>query len=110
VFILEGRLAGQWAKEFLRVTRDIGPNTSCVFDIEEVSYVDQLGEQTLSWLNRLGATFITESLCGIDLCQRLHLHRRIAVNAASVRGRTKQKGRETSPETPHPGTSSQSSP
>ena len=75
VFILEGKLAGDWAKELIRVTQDIGPGTNCVFDLEEVYHVDPLGEETLRWLNRLGARFTTNTAYGKYLCQRLHLHR-----------------------------------
>ncbi len=75
VFTLEGRLAGEWVQELIRVTRQIPPGTSCVFDIDNVFYVDSLGEETLLWLNRLGATFITRSAYGRNLCQRLHLSR-----------------------------------
>jgi len=81
LFILEGRLAGDWVKELIRVTRDLGPRTTSVFDIEDVFYVDPLGEETLLWLNRLGATFITENAYGKDLCQRLHLRRASATKA-----------------------------
>lgn len=75
VFILEGRLAGEWVKELIRVTREIGPGTNWVFDLEDLFYVDPLGEETLCWLNRLGATFITETAYGKDLCERLGLRR-----------------------------------
>jgi len=75
LFILEGKLAGDWAQELIRVTRHIAPRTNCIFDIEDVFYVDSLGEETLLWLNRLGATFIAQNAYGKDLCQRLHLHR-----------------------------------
>jgi hypothetical protein len=75
LYILEGKLAGLWAKELIRVTRQLGPGTTAVFDLENVIYVDSLGENTLLWLNRLGATFIAENVYGKDLCRRLHLRR-----------------------------------
>jgi len=102
VFILEGRLAGLWVKELLRVTHDIGPNTNCIFDIEELLYVDQLGEQTLGWLNRLGATFIAENAYGKDLCERLHLRRKLAENGVQERGRVNRKSSELCPDPLHP--------
>jgi hypothetical protein len=75
-FVLEGRLAGdQWVEELIRVIQQIRPRKKCVFDIENVFYVDSLGEETLLWLNRLGATFITKNAYGKDLCLRLHLRR-----------------------------------
>ncbi len=75
LFILEGRLAGVWVKEFLRITHDIGPRTSAIFNLDEVSYVDPLGEETLCWLNRLGARFVADTAYVRDLCERLHLRR-----------------------------------
>jgi hypothetical protein len=74
VFILEGRLVGEWAKELIRVTREIPCGVQCIFDLEDVFYVDSLGEEILRSLNRLGATFISETAYGKDLCKRLHLH------------------------------------
>jgi hypothetical protein len=75
LYVLEGRLAGLWAKELIRVTSQLGPGTAAVFDLENVYFVDSLGENTLLWLNRLGATFIAENVYGKDLCRRLHLRR-----------------------------------
>ncbi len=89
VFVLEGRLAGDWAKELMRVTRDLGPRTTSVFNLEEVYYVDPLGEETLLWLNRLGARFITNTAYGKYLCRRLHLHRTPATNPVQKRGHGK---------------------
>jgi len=83
-FILEGRLAGPWVKEFIRVTDHLEPETNAVIDIENVIYVDSLGEETLLWLNRMGAAFIAENVYGKDLCKRLHLRR------ISARRTTKQ--------------------
>jgi|GEM_PF-6977789 len=97
LFILEGRLAGLWAKEFLRITRDVGPRTRAIFDIREVSYVDQLGEESLCWLNRLGARFIADTAYCRDLCERLHLR---CVNAAAwVYGRGRVLRSRTVPPT-----------
>ncbi len=84
---------GLWVEELLRVTRDLGPRTNCVFDIDEVFYVDSLGEQALLWLNRLGATFVAETLYGKDLCQRLKLHRVTAAEAAELGSRKPRGGK-----------------
>lgn len=94
-FVLEGRLAGDWAKELIRVTRDLGPRTTSVFDLEEVFYVDPLGEETLLWLNRLGARFVTNTAYGKYLCQRLHLHR-----APATKPVHKRRGGKAPPDTP----------
>jgi hypothetical protein len=73
----------------MRVTRDLGPRTTCVFDLEDVYYVDPLGEETLLWLNRLGARFITNTAYGKYLCQSLHLHRAPATKSVHKRRRGK---------------------
>ena len=73
VVILEGRLTGLWAQELMRVAREA--NAETVFDLQEVFYVDSAGEEVLRTLGRSGATFITDSAYGKDLCKRLKLRR-----------------------------------
>ena len=45
------------------------------FDLQEVFYVDSIGEDALRILSRIGARLITDSAYRKDLCQRLRLHR-----------------------------------
>jgi hypothetical protein len=94
VFVLEGRLVGLWVKELIRVTRQLGPGTTSVFDIEDVFYVDSLGEETLLWLNRLGATFITNTAYGKDLCRRLHLRRAATSKLDAACPRNRRGGKD----------------
>jgi hypothetical protein len=83
VYVLEGRLAGDWVQELLRISCKLCPGTNTVFDIEHVFYVDSLGGKALQWLNRLGSKFVARNAYGVDLCERLHLHRLIAVESAA---------------------------
>lgn len=92
-FILEGRLTGLWAKELLRVARTEYPIQTKIFDLREVFYVDSQGEDALRWLSGRGATFITESAYGKDLCTQLNLRR---ASTPEVRG----TGRVDSPSRP----------
>jgi hypothetical protein len=101
LFVLEGKLAGLWAKEFIRVTSQLGPGTAAVFDLENVFYVDSLGEKTLLWLNRLGATFIAENVYGKDLCRRLRLRRSTEARTCA-HGPHEQKAGKAPPITPIP--------
>jgi hypothetical protein len=94
VFVLEGKLVGLWVKELIRVTRELGPRTNSVFDIEEVFYVDPLGEKTLLWLNGLGATFIAENVYGKDLCRRLHLRRAATSKLGAVCPSNREGGKD----------------
>jgi len=96
VFVLEGRLTGEWAKELIRVTRQIPLSTKCIFDLEEVFFVDSLGEETLRWLNRIGATFITDTAYGKDLCERLHL-RLFSTTTGSTYEKPKRRRSESQP-------------
>jgi len=87
VFILEGKLAGEWVKELVRVANAIGPRANCIFNLEEVSYVDALGEKALCWLNQSGAKFTTETAYGKDLCQRLGLRRAVIERKSATKVR-----------------------
>ena len=75
IVVLEGRLAGLWAQELLRVAREANQGSGTIFDLQEVFYVDSSGEDALRILSRIGARFITDSAYGKDLCKRLRLHR-----------------------------------
>ena len=77
VFVLEGRLAGDWVQELVLVTREFRPGIKALIDIEHVHYVDALGEKALHWLNRLGAAFIAQNTYGVHLCDRLELRRQM---------------------------------
>lgn len=96
LFILEGTLTGEWVKEFIRVTYQVCPGTASVFDIENVLYVDSLGEEALLWLNRMGATFITETAYGRDLCERLHLRRTVVPKSGAPSLRKQRNGKAPS--------------
>ena len=100
MFILEGRLAGEWVQELLRVTRKLCPGTKSVFDIEDVFFVDSLGEKALQWLNRLGATFVAQNAYGVNLCERLHLRRSTADESAARGRQRKRRSGESSRPTP----------
>jgi hypothetical protein len=75
LFVLEGRLAGDWVQELVTSTCELGPGTRTVIDIEHVHYVDALGEKALHWLNRVGAGFIAGNTYCVGLCDRLKLRR-----------------------------------
>lgn len=92
IFILEGRLAGLWAQELLRVVREANQRYRCIFDLQEVFYVDSNGEQALRMLDRYGASFITDSAYGKDLCKRLKLRRIDASNLQELQPQQEGEG------------------
>jgi hypothetical protein len=87
VYVLEGRLTGLWARELIRLVRAANNDDAGVFDLQEVFYVNSVGEETLRILSELGARFVTESAYGKDLCKRLKLHRVTASYIANSRER-----------------------
>ena len=101
-YVLEGRLVGDWVQELVWVARDVCPATKAVIDIENVHYVDSLGEKALHWLNGLGAAFVAQNAYGVHLCERLEL-RRLTVAENGIqnhKGRNKELnllGRSRSP-------------
>ena len=70
---VEGRFVGAFAKD----TRDLV--TRCkiplrlVVNLSEVTFVDAVGEEVLSWLARVGGEFVAESCYPLHICERLHL-------------------------------------
>ncbi len=70
---VEGRLVGDWANE-VRALITRGPLSRQLFvDLTEVSYVDPVGEQVLTWLSSLGARFVAKGVYAVATCKRLKL-------------------------------------
>jgi len=55
---LEGRLVGPWVEELRNaVWRTNGWRERLEIDVEDLTFADEDGEKTLSWLHRMGARF-----------------------------------------------------
>ena len=71
------RLEGRFVGPFARDTRDLV--TRCkiplrlVVNLSEVTFVDAVGEEVLSWLARIGGEFVAENCYPLHVCERLHL-------------------------------------
>jgi hypothetical protein len=71
--ILEGRLTGDDA-EHVRVQITRCPvSVKLLVDLTEVVFIDDVGEQVLSFLGRLGAVFVAPNSYTLDVCERLNL-------------------------------------
>src|ERR1700691_813012 len=74
---LEGRFVGPFAGPFAEDTRDLV--TRCkiplrlVVNLSEVTFVDAVGEEMLSWLARIGGKFIADNCYPLHVCERLRL-------------------------------------
>ncbi len=70
---LEGRLVGPFAKD----TRDLLTRSKIplrlVVNLSEVTFVDAVGEEMLSWLATIGGQFIADNCYPLHVCERLHL-------------------------------------
>jgi hypothetical protein len=70
---LEGRFTGDGAEEVRMLVARSNTEKGLVVDLTEVTFVDSVGEATLSFFGRLGAKFVAEDAYTLDVCERLHL-------------------------------------
>src|ERR1700691_4410372 len=70
---LEGRFVGPFAEDARDlVTRSKIP-ALLVVNLSEVTFVDAVGEEMLSWLARIGGKFIADNCYPLHVCERLRL-------------------------------------
>ncbi len=70
---LEGRFASDDAEQVRMLVTRCGIESKLVVDLTEVTFIDPVGEATLSFFGRLGAKFIAEDVFTADVCKRLSL-------------------------------------
>ncbi len=73
VLRLEGRFAGDDAEHVRVLVTRHNIETPLVVDLTEVTFIDPVGEATLSFFSRLGGKFIAEDVYTLEVCERLHL-------------------------------------
>lgn len=73
---LEGRFTGEDAEQTRMLMTRCQNGTRVVVDLSEVVFIDEVGEQVLSFFARFGAVFIAPTSYSLDLCERLHLRYR----------------------------------
>ena len=70
---MEGRLVGDWANE-AKALLSHGPiPKGLIVDLNEITYVDTVGEHVLTWLKSVGAKFTANGVYGSAVCKRLSL-------------------------------------
>jgi hypothetical protein len=70
---LEGRLTGDDAEHVqIQITR-CPASVKLIVDLTEVVFIDNVGEQVLSFLGRLGTVFVASNSYTLDVCERLKL-------------------------------------
>lgn len=70
---LEGRFTGTDAENARMLMTGCGEGVRLVVDLTEVTFIDSVGEEVLSFFGRFGAEFVAQTSYTLDLCERLHL-------------------------------------
>jgi len=70
---LEGRFVGPFAKDTRDLVARCKTPLRLVVNLSEVTFVDAVGEEVLSWLARIGGEFVAENCYPLHVCERLHL-------------------------------------
>jgi len=70
---LEGRLTGDDAEHTRALVMHGLHGIRLVVDLTEVTFIDSVGEEVLSFFGRFGAKFIAQTSYTLDTCERLHL-------------------------------------
>ncbi len=73
IVTIQGRFVGHFAADAKVLIAHRGIPPTFTVDISEVTFVDANGEETLTWLDQVGATFVAESSYAFDVCERLNL-------------------------------------
>jgi hypothetical protein len=78
---LEGRFTGNDAENTRTLMARRHDGMTPVVDLTEVTFIDSVGEEVLSFFGRFGAEFVAQTSYTLDICERLHL--RLAPDQAS---------------------------
>jgi hypothetical protein len=98
---LEGRFTGDDAESTRTLMTRCRDGMRLVVDLTEVTFIDAVGEEVLSFFGRFGAEFVAQTSYALDLCERLHLRltRSGAADASTSGASSTNAGRCT----PHAG-------
>jgi hypothetical protein len=78
---LEGRLTSNDAENTRTLMARCHGGVSLIVDLTEVTFIDSVGEEVLSFFGGFGAEFVAQTSYTLDICERLHL--RLAPGQAS---------------------------
>jgi hypothetical protein len=72
---LEGRFTGDDAENTRALITRCREGMRLVVDLTDVTFIDSVGEELLSFFGRFGAEFAASTSYTLDVCERLHLRR-----------------------------------
>jgi len=78
---LEGRFTGDDAENTRILIKHCREGMRLDVDLTDVTFIDSVGEEVLSFFGRFGAEFAASTSYTLDVCERLHL--RLAREGAS---------------------------
>jgi len=90
---IEGRFVGRFAEDARDLISRRKVPDGLVIDLSDVTFVDDTGEDVLSWFARIGARFLSDNAYSSDVCQRLTL----PLLSASRRSPSKPNGNHRNP-------------
>ena len=70
---LEGRFTGELAEHVRLLITRCDSKLELVIDLTEVMFIDAVGENVLSFVKKLGGTFVADTAYSRDICERLRL-------------------------------------
>jgi hypothetical protein len=70
---LEGRFTGDDAETTRGLITGCREGMRLVVDLTDVTFIDSVGEEVLSFFGRFGAEFAASTSYTLDVCERLHL-------------------------------------
>ena len=70
---LEGRFTGADAENARMLPMRCQAGMRLLVDLTEVTFIDSVGEEVLSFFGRFGAEFVAQTSYTLDMCERLHL-------------------------------------
>jgi hypothetical protein len=79
--VLEGRFTGGDANHMRMLITRSPVGIKLIVDLTEVVFIDNVGEDILSFLGRFGAVFVAPNSYLLDVCERMNLP--VARNGAS---------------------------
>lgn len=86
---MEGRFVARFAEDARELVARCTYPSKVVVDLSEVSFVDVVGEDVLTWMSRIGVKFVAENAYSLNVCERLHLS--LARNPARCSPSTTQR-------------------
>jgi hypothetical protein len=78
---LEGRFTGNDAESTRMLITRRREGMRLVVDLTDVTFIDSVGEEVLSFFGKFGIEFVAQTSYTLDICERLHV--RLARDGAS---------------------------